>query len=72
MQIKKYHPQIFLKECKHAVKRKKVMNKINEEVKLDKSEDDKHNNEYIYPFKCYDYIPNCFLIFMDLMVYAVF
>ena len=26
---KKYHPQIFLKECKYAMKKKKIMNTIN-------------------------------------------
>ena len=45
---KKYHLQIFLKECKYAIKKKKITNTINEELKLDESGDDKH----VYPFKC--------------------
>ena len=60
---KKYNLQTFLKECKYAVKKKKLMNTINEELKLDKSVGDK----YIYPFKCKDYILTFFLIFMDLL-----
>ena len=32
-------------------KRKKIMNTINEELKLDKSDDDKYDDEFIYPFK---------------------
>ena len=37
---KKYHPQIFLKDCKYALKKKKIMNTINEELKLDEFDDD--------------------------------
>ena len=37
---KKYHPRIFLKECKYAFKKKKIMNTINKEWKLDKSDHD--------------------------------
>ena len=43
---KKYHPHIFLKECKYAIKKKGIMNAINEELELDESD-----NEYVYPFK---------------------
>ena len=32
---KKYYPPMFLKECKYEVKRKKMMNTISEELKLD-------------------------------------
>ena len=35
---KYYYPQIFLEECKYAVKKKKIMNAINEELNLDESE----------------------------------
>ena len=50
---KKYHLQIFLKEWKYAMKKKKIMNAINEELKLDESDDDdKYDNEIDYPFKC--------------------
>ena len=34
------------------------MNIINEELKLDESDDDKYDDEYVYPFKCKDYILN--------------
>ena len=49
---KKYHPQILLKECKYAIKKKMIMNTINEELKLDESDDDKYDDKYVYPFKC--------------------
>ena len=32
---KEYYPQVFLKECKYAVKNKKIMNTSNEELTLD-------------------------------------
>ena len=48
---KKYHPQIFLKECKYEIKNRKIMNTINKQLKLDKTDDDKYDNEYIYSFK---------------------
>ena len=62
---KKYNLQTFLKECKYAVKKKKLT--IYEELKLDKSVGDKYDDKYIYPFKCKDYILTFFLIFMDLL-----
>ena len=37
---KKYHPQMFFKECKYAVKKKTIMNTINEELKLDEFDED--------------------------------
>ena len=37
---KKYYPQIFLEECKYAVKDRKIINTINEELKLNKSDDE--------------------------------
>ena len=40
------------KECKYAVKKKKIMNTINEELRLDESDDDEYDDEYDYPFKC--------------------
>ena len=33
-------------------KKKEIMNTINEELKLDESDDDKYDDEYDYPFKC--------------------
>ena len=47
---KKYHPQILLKECKYAIRKKNIINTINEELKLHESDDD--DDEYIYLFKC--------------------
>ena len=43
---KKYYPQIFLKQSKDGIKKKKVMNAITEELKLDESddEDDKYDD----------------------------
>ena len=41
-----YHPQIFLEECKYAVKKKKIINAINEELNSDEpDESDEENNE---------------------------
>ena len=37
---KKHYPQTFLKECKYAVRKEKMMNTISEEFKLDESDDD--------------------------------
>ena len=37
---KKYYPPIFLKECKYAVRKKKMLNTICEELKLDEYDDD--------------------------------
>ena len=48
---KKYRPQIFLKECKYEIKNRKIMNTINKQLKLDKTDDDKYDEEYIYSFK---------------------
>ena len=35
-----YYPQIFLEECKYAIKDSKVVNKINEELILSESDDE--------------------------------
>ena len=37
---KNYYPQILLEECKYAVKENKMQNVINEELKLDSSDDE--------------------------------
>ena len=37
---KKYYPQIFLEECKYAVKDRKIINTINEDLKLNESDDE--------------------------------
>ena len=36
---KEYYPQIFLEECKYAIKDRKIVNVINEYLKLNKSDD---------------------------------
>ena len=45
-----YCPQVFLTECKYTVKKKKIMNTVNEELNLDESDDgsdnDKSNESY--------------------------
>ena len=37
---KEYYPQTFLEECKYAIKDRKIINKINEDIKLNESDDD--------------------------------
>ena len=37
---KKYYSEMFLKECKYGVRKKKMMNTIGEKLKLDESDDD--------------------------------
>ena len=37
---KKYYSQIFLKECKYGVKKKKIINSNNEKLNLNESDDD--------------------------------
>ena len=59
---KKYYPQIFLEEYKYAVKKKKIINAINEELNLDDSNNDESDEDQ-------DYISDDFLIVMDLIVY---
>ena len=36
---KEYYPQIFLEECKYAIKDRKIVNLTNEDLKLNKSDD---------------------------------
>ena len=36
---KEYYPQIFLEECKYAIKDRKIVNVTNEDLKLNKSDD---------------------------------
>ena len=55
-----YYPQIF--ECKYAVKKKNIINAINEKLNLDESDDDEKNNEN------YACILMVFHFFMDLIV----
>ena len=45
MLIKKYYPQILLEECKYALKKKKIINAINNELKLDESDDESDNDK---------------------------
>ena len=37
---KEYFPQIFLKECKHAIKDRKIVNTIDEDLELSVSNDE--------------------------------
>ena len=37
---KEYYPQIFLEECKYAIKNKKIVNTINEDLELSESDDE--------------------------------
>ena len=34
------------------------MNTINEESKLDESDDEKYGDDFVYPSKCWDYVLN--------------
>ena len=49
---KEYYPQIFLEECKYAIKKKKKVNTINEDLELNESDesDDESDKEIIIPF----------------------
>ena len=40
-----YHPQTFLEECKHAQKKMKTKNYIDEELKSESDSDTDINNE---------------------------
>ena len=37
---KEYYPQIFLEECKYAIKDRKVVNTINKDLELSDSNDE--------------------------------
>ena len=37
---KEYYPQIFLEECKYAIKVKKIIKATNEDLKLNESDDE--------------------------------
>ena len=37
---KEYYPQIFLEECKYAIKDRKIINTINEDLKSNESDDE--------------------------------
>ena len=40
---KEYYPQIFLEECKYAIKDRKIVNTINEDLKLSESNDESND-----------------------------
>ena len=42
---KECFPQIFLEECKYMMKNRELMNTINEDLVLSKSNDDESDNE---------------------------
>ena len=52
---KECHSQIFLEECKYAIKKKKIMNTINEELELNES-DDGYDDSYERINEYADYI----------------
>ena len=37
---KKYHPQVFLEECKYVKRKNKMMNYINDDIKITSSDKD--------------------------------
>ena len=37
---KEYYPQVLLEECKYAIKNEKIVNTINEDLKLSESDDE--------------------------------
>ena len=37
---KEHYPEIFLEECKYAIKGRKIINTINEDLKLNESDDE--------------------------------
>ena len=37
---KEYYPQIFLEECKYAIKDRRIINAINEDLQLKKSDEE--------------------------------
>ena len=39
---KEYYPLIFLKECKYAIIDRKIVNTINEDLKLSQSDDESY------------------------------
>lgn len=41
----KYHPEIFLKQCKYAVKNKKIIDSIIEDANLDYSDSDQSDEK---------------------------
>ena len=43
---KEYYPQIFLEECKYATKDRKIVNAINEDLKLNESDDESDDESY--------------------------
>ena len=56
-----YYPQIFVEECKYAVKKKKIMNTINEELNLDESDDESDNDKSNESDENEDCVLNAFL-----------
>ena len=62
--VDKKQPHIFLEECKYIVKKKNIINAINEELNLEKSDDESNESD-----EDYDCILNGFLVFINLIVY---
>ena len=71
---KEYYPQIFLEECKYTMKKKKIINTINEELELREfdNEVDKFE-EYQHIYDDLSLSDHSFLIIMmDLIMHALF
>ena len=62
--------EYFSEECKYAVKKKKIMNAINEELNLDEYGDEFDNDNSKESDENEDCVLNGFLIFMDLRIYG--
>ena len=44
---KEYYLQIFLEECKNAMKDRKIINTINKPLKLNESDDESNENVFL-------------------------
>ena len=44
---KEYYLQMFLEECKYAMKDRKIINTINEPLKLKESDDESNENVFL-------------------------
>ena len=44
---KEYYLQMFLEECKYAMKDRKIINTINEPLKLNESDDESNENVFL-------------------------
>ena len=47
---KEYYPQMLLEECKYAIKNKEIVNTINEDLELSKSDDESDEKRIVVPY----------------------